>query len=198
MNKDPNLKEMVEAVNDFARQQEIAAIDIAEGIHNFAVDFNGGQTSNLYAATSAQGFKPGMSGIMSEDGKAIYDELARQFVGFDPTVLAKWNAEQRAARALIAVNAFANARGEVADETDLQDILTDILHLMRLAGRTQEDMGTMMRMAVENFTEEIDEAVPNQHVDATIPPDPLDMNEVFQIGSILSPDFVPVRKGSWE
>ena len=198
MNKDPNLKEMVEAVNDFARQREIAAIDIAEGIHNFAVDFHGGQTSNLYAATSAQGFKPGMSGIMSEGGKAIYDELARQFVGFDPTVLAKWNAEQRAARALIAVNAFANARGELADETDLQDILTDILHLMRLAGRTQEDMGTMMRMAVENFTEEIDEAVPNQHVDATIPPDPLDMNEVFLIGGILSPDFVPVRKGSWE
>lgn len=197
MNKDPNLQEMVKELDQFAKDNEIAAIEIAEGIHNFAVDFHTGQNSNLYAVTSAQGFRPGMAGVMSENGKLVYDELVARFMGYRPSVLAAWNGQQRAARALLAIRAYAKAKGEEPDETDLQDLLTDMLHLMKVADKTQEDMGTMMRLAVENFTEEVDEADGNFQVDK-VEHDRLDQEEIFHIGGILPEDFQPVQNGAWK
>lgn len=198
MNKDPNLQEMVKELDQFAKDNEIAAIEIAEGIHNFAVDFHTGQNSNLYAVTSAQGFRPGMAGVMSENGKLVYDELVARFMGYRPSVLAAWNSQQRAARALLAIDAYATAcmRGIEAD--DIRELLADMLHLMKVAGKTQEDMGDMMRRAVESFTEEVDEANPDFPVDEVMH-DRLDQEEIFHIGEeILPEDFQPVQNGAWK
>ena len=198
MNKDPDYQQIIEAIEPFVKSNQIDDFDIAKGVHYFACNFHTGQSSNLYAVCSTGGFKPGIQDTLSDGSRLVYNELVRQFHGIDQPMLASWNAEQRSARALAALHAYTAAKGEVVEETDIQNLLTDMLHLMRLAGRTQDDMGAMLRMAVENFTEEVaeeDDVI--EPIDATIPPDGMDMDELMHVGEILSPDLVPVREKAW-
>ena len=63
------------------------------------------------------------------------------------------NNNERAARAQVALDAYAEAKGEERDESDLTDLLSDLFHLVG-----PDAMQDRMQTAAMHFASEADEA----------------------------------------
>jgi hypothetical protein len=91
MSFDPTQAEMVSFLRD-TFGSEIDDFDIAEATYWFAVDWHGGQWSNLYSAQCSNPFRPGIvaNGPERESLAAYaYDALEREYGDLAATIRAK-------------------------------------------------------------------------------------------------------------
>lgn len=135
--KDPSGKELhaaaLKAMNELGGEREDKP-DALEAAYWFAHDNHGGQNSNLYAAMCASPYKPGFSTSGCEKGglaERIYNELCIRFNGVDALGVQAWENRSRAAFAMRALKAYAEAKGEIADEGDITMLMADMTHLLR-------------------------------------------------------------------
>lgn len=135
MNKDPYASELLEKGLAIAEHIGAGEHHVAEAAWWFASNFHSGQDSNLYKALAELGCRPGPTWSGPEKGsatEAVYDALCVEFTGKSPADIQRWENRARAAYACQAVRAYAEAKGEGADESDIEDLIADLLHLKAL------------------------------------------------------------------
>ena len=135
MNKDPYASELLEKGLAIAGHIGAGEHHVVEAAWWFASNFHSGQDSNLYRALTALEYRPGAARSGLRKGslvEAIYDGLCQEFTGYSPSAVQRWENRARAAYACAAVRAYAEAKGEGADESDIEDLIGDLLHLKAL------------------------------------------------------------------
>ena len=135
MNKDPYASELLEEGLAIAGHIGAGEHHVAEAAWWFASNFHSGQDSNLYKALTALDYRPGPTRSGPEKGsatEAVYDALCVEFTGRSPSAIQRWENRVKAAHACAAVRAYAEAKGEGADESDIEDLIGDLLHLKAL------------------------------------------------------------------
>ena len=135
MNKDPYASELLEEGLAIAGHIGAGEHHVIEAAWWFASNFHSGQGSNLYKALAELGCRPGPTRSGPEKGsatEAVYDALCVEFTGRSPSAIQRWENRVRAAHACAAVRAYAEAKGEGADESDIEDLIGDLLHLKAL------------------------------------------------------------------
>ena len=135
MNKDPYASELLEEGLAIAGHIGAGEHHVVEAAWWFASNFHNGQGSNLYRALTALDYRPGATRSGPEKGslvEAIYDSLCQEFAGESHAAIQRWENRARAAYACAAVRAYAKAKGEGADESDIEDLIGDLLHLKAL------------------------------------------------------------------
>ena len=135
MKKDPTGSELLAAAREAASTIGADELEAGEAAYWFASNFHSGQDSNLYKALAELGCRPGPTRSGPEKGsatEAVYDALCVEFTGRSPSAIQRWENRVRAAHACAAVRAYAEAKGEGADESDIEDLIGDLLHLKAL------------------------------------------------------------------
>lgn len=161
--KDPSLKEMEAFLEQNKNAKEASDEDIAEAIYWFAENHNEGMGSNLYEAKCQSDFRPsrrtnGIKGVTSE---AVYNLLSIEYAGIDLQGTKDWNKQARAAYAIQAIKAYAKAKDEGCGESDIQDLISDLLHLKALIYDDPDEdeeakASETVQSAFENYVEEND------------------------------------------
>ena len=135
MNKDPTGSELLAAAREAASTIGADELEVGEAAYWFANHHHEGQYSNLYKALTELGCRPGPTRSRPEKGsttEAVYDALCVEFTGKSPAAIQRWENRARTAHACAAVRAYAEAKGEGADESDIEDLIGDLLHLKAL------------------------------------------------------------------
>ena len=135
MKKDPTGSELLAAAREAASTIGADELEVGEAAYWFASNFHSGQDSNLYKALAELGCRPGPTRSGPEKGsatEAVYDALCVEFTGRSPSAIQRWENRVKAAHACAAVRAYAEAKGEGADESDIEDLIGDLLHLKAL------------------------------------------------------------------
>lgn len=135
MRKDPTGSELLAAAREAASAIGADELEVGEAAYWFANHHHEGQYSNLYKALTELGCRPGPTRSGPEKGsatEAVYDALCVEFTGKSPAAVQRWENRARAAYACAAVNAYAKAKNEGAEECDIEDLIGDLLHLKAL------------------------------------------------------------------
>ena len=163
MNKDPTGSELLAAAREAASAIGADELEVGEAAYWFANHHNEGQYSNLYKALTELGCRPGPTRSGPEKGsatEAIYDALCVEFTGKSPAAIQRWESRVRAAHACAAVRAYAKAKGEDADESSIEDLVSDLMHLKALVygDRTESEQEKEIQRAasrgMDNATNE--------------------------------------------
>ena len=153
MRKDPTGSELLATAREAARTIGADELEVGEAAYWFANHHHEGQYSNLYKALTELGCRPGPTRSGPEKGslvEAIYDALCVEFTGKSPAAIQRWENRARAAYACAAVNAYAKAKGEDADESDIVDLVSDLMHLKALVygDRTESEQEEEIQRAL--------------------------------------------------
>lgn len=135
MNKDPYASELLEKGLAIASHIGAHEHHVVEAAWWFASFFYERRDSNLYRALAALEYRPGATRSGPEKGslvEAIYDGLCQEFAGYSPSVVQRWENRSRAAYACQAVLAYAKAKDEEEDESHIENLIGDLLHLKAL------------------------------------------------------------------
>lgn len=146
---------------------------IACATHKFCEHFHGGQGTNLYANMCSIGIRG--DNELDEEAEEIYNALVLHFTGCDIEAMIAWNNRMRAVYAMKAVKAYAEAKGEPCEECDIDDLVTDLLHLKSLAyapdkETVSEDAAQeLAQSAFGRFTEEANETPSTSEESSDLP-----------------------------
>lgn len=163
MNKDPYASELLEEGLAIAGHIGAGEHHVVEAAWWFASNFHNGQGSNLYKALTELGCRPGPTRSGPEKGsatEAVYDALCVEFTGRSPSAIQRWENRVRAAHACAAVRAYAEAKGEGADESDIEDLIGDLLHLKALVygdrteGEQEKEIQRATSLGMDHATNE--------------------------------------------
>lgn len=163
MRKDPTGSELLAAAREAASAIGADELEVGEAAYWFANHHHEGQYSNLYKALTELGCRPGPTRSGPEKGsatEAVYDALCVEFTGKSPAATQRWENRARAAHAYAAVNAYAKAKGEDADESDIEDLVSDLMHLKALVygdrteSEQEKEIQRTLRWGESHATEE--------------------------------------------
>ena len=163
MNKDPYASELLEEGIAIAGHIGAGEHNVVEAAWWFASNFHSGQGSNLYRALTALDYRPGATRSGPRKGtlvEAIYDGLCQEFAGYSPSAVQRWESRVRAAHACAAVRAYAEAKGEGADESDIEGLIGDLLHLKALVygdrteGEQEKEIQRAASLGMDHATNE--------------------------------------------
>lgn len=119
-------------------------------IYKFCKHWHKGQDSNLYRMMSSM--KVSGDVVLEADEEEIYNALVLHFTGCDMAAKIAWNNRVRATRACRALHAYVDAKDEKADESDIQDLISDLMHLKALIYEGSDEAPVkMLEMASANF-----------------------------------------------
>lgn len=136
-------------------------------IYKFCKHWHQGQDSNLYRMMSSM--KVSGDVVLEADEEEIYNALVLHFTGCDMAAKIAWNNRVRATRACRALHAYVDAKDEKADESDIQDLISDLMHLKALVYEGSDEAPVMLEMASANFFAEHADA-PSKMEDGTDAP----------------------------
>lgn len=137
-------------------------------IYKFCEHWHQGQDSNMYGMMSSM--KVSGDVVLEADEEEIYNALVLHFTGCDMAAKIAWNNRVRATRACRALHAYVDAKNEKADESDIQDLISDLMHLKALIYEGSDEAPVkMLEMASANFFAEHADA-PSKMEDGTDAP----------------------------
>lgn len=150
---------------EFGKHMDSAA---KRAIYKFYEHWHQRQNSNLYRMMSSM--KVSGDVVLEADEEEIYNALVLHFTGCDMAAKIAWNNRVRATRACRALRAYVDAKNENADESDIQDLISDLMHLKALVYEGSDEAPVkMLEMASANFFAEHADA-PSKMEDGTDAP----------------------------
>lgn len=150
---------------EFGEHMDSAA---KRAIYKFCEHWHQRQNSNLYRMMSSM--KVSGDVVLEADEEEIYNALVLHFTGCDMAAKIAWNNRVRATRACRALRAYVDAKNENADESDIQDLISDLMHLKALVYEGSDEAPVkMLEMASANFFAEHADA-PSKMEDGTDAP----------------------------
>ena len=134
-------------------------------IYKFCKHWHQEQDSNLYRMMLSMKVRGDV--VLEADEEEIYNALVLHFTGCDMAAKIAWNNRVRATRACRALHAYVDAKNEKADESDIQDLISDLMHLKALIYEGSDEAPVkMLEMASANFFAEHEDA-PSKMEDGT-------------------------------
>lgn len=150
---------------EFGEHMDSAA---KRAIYKFCEHWHQRQNSNLYRMMSSM--KVSGDVVLEADEEEIYNALVLHFTGCDMAAKIAWNNRVRATRACRALHAYVDTKDEKADESDIQNLISDLMHLKALVYEGSDEAPVkMLEMASANFFAEHADA-PSKMEDGTDAP----------------------------